>query len=170
MGNNVRVTRALARAAAIRAALFGLAWVVLSGASSSYWGFALLVIVAATVTSLYMQPAGAWRWTLAGLLRFVPYFAWQSIRGGLDVSRRAFHPRLPVQPDIISYRMRLPQGPQRVFFVNSVNLQPGSAVIEIDGDLLQVHALDVSLPIEENLSALEERVAALFGVTLSPSA
>ena len=166
MGDNVKVTRALVQAAAIRTVLFGLAWIVLTGASSAYWGLALLVIAAATATSLYVQPAGAWRWTFGGLIRFVPYFAWQSIRGGLDVSLRAFHPRMPVQPGIVSYRMRLPDGPQRVLFVNSISLQPGSAVIEIDDDMLQVHALDVSLPIDASLQELEVRVADLFGLDL----
>lgn len=166
MGKNVKVSRALAQAAATRAVFFGLAWIVLTGASSAYWGFALLIIAAATATSLRMQPVGAWNWTLGGFMRFVPYFAWQSVCGGLDVSRRAFHPRMPVQPGIISYRVRLPDGPQRVFFVNGVNLQPGTAVIALDDDTLQVHALDVSLPIEANLQQLEARVAALFGLDL----
>jgi multicomponent Na+:H+ antiporter subunit E len=56
----------------------------------------------------------------------------------------------------------------RVFFVNAINLQPGTVGVRIDGDRLRVHALDQSMPVEENLRDLEERVAGLFGVELGP--
>jgi multicomponent Na+:H+ antiporter subunit E len=75
---------------------------------------------------------------------------------------RAFNPRMPLQPGIVTYRLRLPDGPGRVFFANSVSLQPGSFVAGIEGDVLKVHALDTAMPIAENLRELEDRVAALF--------
>jgi multicomponent Na+:H+ antiporter subunit E len=154
----------------VRAVLLLLVWIVLTGGSLAYWGLAALIIAAATATSLAVMPPGEWRWTALGLARFLPYFACQSVLGGIDVSRRAFLPSMPLQPGFITYPLRLPDGPERVFFANSVNLQPGTAIVGIDGDVLTVHALDVSMPIHGALAELERRVADLFGVELLSSA
>src|SRR5690606_37776560 len=106
-------------------------------------------------------------WSLTGFARFAPYFLWHSVLGGLDVSRRALHPRMPLNQDIVTHRFRLPPGPSRVGFVNAMNLQPGTLSVRIDGDRLQVHALDASPQVMEDLQALENHVAALFGIDLS---
>jgi multicomponent Na+:H+ antiporter subunit E len=160
------ITLALVRSILLRLLVAGLIWIVLTGGSAYNWGFALLVIAAAVATSLFLMPAGEWRWTLPGLLRFLPFFLIKSVLGGIDVSIRAFNPRMPLQPGIITYELRIPEGAGRVFFANSVSLQPGSFVAGIEGDVLQVHALDTAMPISENLRELEDRVAQLFGVSL----
>jgi multicomponent Na+:H+ antiporter subunit E len=156
----------LIKAAMLRFVLVGCIWVVLTGGSTSYWGLALGIVAAATAVSLVALPAGEWRWRLRGMLRFIPHFLGQSMLGGFDVARRALSPALPIQPGIVTYRMRMPPGPQQVFFVNTLSLQPGTAVVSIDGDRLTIHALDASVPVDETVSQVEERVAALFGVEL----
>jgi multicomponent Na+:H+ antiporter subunit E len=156
------MTAALVKSILLRLLFGGLIWIVLTGGVTDNWGFALLVVAAAVATSLYLMPVGCWRWNLSGLLRFLPYFIVKSVLGGIDVSLRAFNPRMPLQPGIVTYRLRLPEGPGRVFFANSVSLQPGSFVAGIEGDVLKVHALDTAMPIAENLRELEDRVAALF--------
>lgn len=152
----------------LRGGLLTAAWIVLTGASLAYWGLAALIIVAATATSLGVMPPGAWRWTALGLARFIPFFVHQSVRGGFDVSRRALRLRMPLDPGFVEYRLRLPAGPARVFFANSVSLQPGTASVGIEGEVLTVHALDLGMPVEESLRDLEARVAGLFGVELTP--
>lgn len=153
-------------AATVRAVLFALVWIVLTGGSFAYWGVAVLVIGAATVTSLLLLPPGVSTWSLSGLARFIPYFLWHSFRGGLDVSWRALHPRMPLNQDIVTYRFRLPKGPSQVVFVNAMNLQPGTLSVRFDGDRLLVHALDASPQVMEDLEALEDHVAELFGIDL----
>lgn len=162
--NSQETSAPLLKAVALRAVLVTLFWLVLTEGDTGYWGLALLVIGLTTLASLVFVPVASWRWRPMGLLRFLPYFVKQSLRGGIDVSRRAFHPRMPVNPGYIEYQIRLPAGPWRVFFVNALNLQPGTIGVRIDGDTLRVHALDESMPVEENLRELEERVAHLFGV------
>ena len=51
--------------------------------------------------------------------------------GGADVARRAFHPRLPVAPQLIDYPFRLPPGLPRVILVNTVRLLPGAPSAEL---------------------------------------
>lgn len=160
------------RSAIVRAVLLALVWILLTGGSLAYWGIALLAIGAATATSLFLLPPGVSTWSLTSFARFVPYFLWHSFRGGLDVSWRALHPRMPLNQDIVMYRFRLPAGPSRVVFVNAMNLQPGTLSVRIDDDRLQVHALDASPQVMEDLKALEVHVAALFDIELNaePSA
>lgn len=158
------MTAALVKSILLRLLVGGLLWIVLTGGTTYNWGFALVVVAAAVATSLYLMPAGGWRWNLPGLLRFLPFFIIKSVLGGIDVSMRAFNPRMPLQPGIVTYLLRIPDGPGRVFFANSVSLQPGSFVAGIEGDVLQVHALDTAMPIVENLRELEDRVAQLFGL------
>lgn len=154
------------KAVALRGLLAAFCWLVLTEGDAGYWGLALLVIAVTTLTSLMFVPVGSWRWRPLGLLRFLPYFAKQSLRGGIDVSRRAFHPRMPLNPGYVDFRFRLPKGPWRVFFVNVINLFPGTVVVRAEADRLRIHALDEAMPVEENLKDLEERVADLFGVEL----
>jgi multicomponent Na+:H+ antiporter subunit E len=127
----------------------------------------LLVVLSATFGSLLLWPPGAWPWRVLRLVRFTPYFLWQSILGGIDVARRVFHPSMPLATGFLEYPLRLRHPSARVFFVWTVSLLPGTVVSELDGRGVQVHALDVrTLPIREKLKELEEHVAALFGEQL----
>ena len=157
---------ALLKPAGIRFAVITAAWLVLTDGSLAYWGLALLVISAATAASLVTMPVGAWRWSLTGLARFLPYFAMQSLRGGYDVSRRALHPGLPIHPGVVRYQLQLPDGPGRVFLVNTLNLMPGTAAVSLEGDVLEVHALDRTAQVSDSIRALEVRVADLFALEL----
>lgn len=160
------ISPGLATAAAFRFVLVGAAWVILTGGSLSYWGLALLIVASATAISLVAMPAGGWRWSMPGMLRFIPHFLKQSILGGFDVALRALRPDLPIRPGIVTFTMRMPPGPQQVFFVNTLSLQPGTAVVAVEGDTLVIHALDTSTPVDETIRQVEDRVAALFGVEL----
>lgn len=96
-------------------------------------------------------------------LRFVPFFAYCSLKGGVDVAGRAFSPRLPLTPAMLDYSLRLPKGTARVFFANIVSLLPGTLSTDIRGDTLMVHVLDNTSPVFEQLQRLEVAVARLFG-------
>jgi multicomponent Na+:H+ antiporter subunit E len=147
-----------------RLAMFTGGWVVLTGAFPAAAPLAVATIVAATATSLWLQPAGSWRWDPAGFARFVPYFLHQSITGGLDVARRALLPARPLAPGMIDYPVRLPDGPARRFFAAAIGLLPGTLTAELHSGGLTVHALDRHLPVVPMLRKLEDRTAALFGL------
>ncbi|MES9944702.1 MAG: Na+/H+ antiporter subunit E [Candidatus Thiodiazotropha sp.] len=55
---------------------------------------------------------------------------------GLDVAWRAFHPRMPITPELIVYPLRLPPGLPRVILVNTVSLLPGTLGTELGGQAL----------------------------------
>ncbi|MHB1142922.1 MAG: Na+/H+ antiporter subunit E [Sulfuricaulis sp.] len=149
-----------------RSLWFATLWWVLAGGAA--WGFGAPVIAAAVGASLALQPARRVRLRPWGLLRFAGYFLTQSPRAGLDVARRAFAPGLPLAPALLTFRLRLPEGPARTLLVNTMSLLPGSLSAGIEGNRLRLHVLDTRLPVEQELREVEARIAAMFGVELKP--
>lgn len=101
-----------------------------------------------------------------GLASFVPFLIGRMIAGGIDVSRRAFSPSLPLAPDVVRHPIRLPAGLARVVFIDTISLLPGSFSARVGDDEVLVHRLDDELAPEEALDALETKVGELFGITL----
>ena len=82
---------------------------------------------------------------------------------------RAFHPRMPITPELIDYPLRLPPGLQRVILVNTVSLLPGTLSAELDGQVLKVHVLDGLGDFMSELEVLEQSVARISGMSLMTS-
>lgn len=158
-------------AALTRTGLFALLWWALT-AGAGGWGFGVMVVSLASATSLWLARPARRMMSLCGTLRFLPFFLGQSLRGGVDVAYRAFHPRLPIAPAWRLYPLRLPEGPARVFFLSAITLTPGTLSVEAEGDSLRIHVLDGRLPIERALGRLEARVAHAFalGSAIDPEA
>lgn len=153
-----------------RAALFAALWWLLNGGDARSWVVGGPVVLAATALSLWLRPQRTWRWQLAGVLPMAWYFLRESVRGGFDVARRALRPSLPLRPAVLLFRTRLPPGSARLLFAGLISLLPGTLVMGLEDDALQIHALDAGPGTEAELRALEQRVAALSGVALRPAA
>jgi len=148
----------------LRFVLFALSWWVLTDGAMDSWPVGLPVVLIATLTSVVLMPPLSW--SLRGMVLFIPYFLWHSIRGGVDVARRAMHPQLPISPGLFKYRFRLPPGLPRVFMANTVSLLPGTLSVELEEEILCIHVLDETGAIDEELKVLENRLADIFGFEL----
>ncbi len=148
----------------LRFVLFVLMWWVLTDGAMDSWQIGLPVVLIATLVSVMLMPPLSW--SLRGMFLFIPYFLWHSIRGGVDVARRALHPQLPISPGLFDYRFRLPPGMPRVFMANTVSLLPGTLSVELDEEILRVHVLDETGAINEELNRLENHLADIFGLEL----
>ena len=147
-----------------RGFLFSLLWWFLSdGAVSSWWIGGPTVLLAVAASAALLPPAP---FVWYEFLRFVPFFLMRSLLGGADVAWRAFHPNMPIAPDLIEYPLRLPPGLPRVFMANTVSLLPGTLSAALDKDMLKVHMLDSRKGFLEELEAVEQRVARMFGTSL----
>lgn len=151
----------------VRLGLFGLLWLVITEGRPGSWVVGLVFVAAATWLSLALHQSPGWRLRPLGLLRFVPYFAWYSLRGGVDVAWRALHPRMPLNPGLLEYQLRLPTPAARVFLAGVLSLLPGTLGARIEGPRLIVHALDLEQNLPEALAELEVRVADLFDLRLT---
>lgn len=146
-----------------RFAIMAALWVVLAGADPRGWPLAGLIIATAAYVSLRTLPPGRYRISLAGLVRFVPFFLFHSARGGIDVASRAIRPRPDLAPGFVRFRSSLPPNGARSFYLAVIGLLPGTLTARDEGDLIHVHTLDRRRDLIPQLRALELRVADLFG-------
>jgi multicomponent Na+:H+ antiporter subunit E len=144
-------------------------WVLTSGEQGS-WIVGIPTVLIAAVVSFRLLPIATWRRSLGGAARFIPYFVYWSASGGVDVTRRALDPRLPLTPGLLHYRLRVPAGTARVFLANVISLLPGTLSADLRGDMLVVHVLDTTLPILRRLERLESIVASLFSIAIDTQA
>jgi multicomponent Na+:H+ antiporter subunit E len=151
-----------------RLLLFSAVWMLLAGTDPLSWLVGVPAVIAASWASqrLAQRARGL---SLSGLLRFVPYFVVESVRGGLDVARRVLRPRMRISPGVQTYRSRLDDRAARVFFAGSISLLPGTLSADLRGHVVHVHALDADGDLAPELERLERRVADLFAQPLSPA-
>mgnify|MGYP002713093406 CR=1 FL=1 len=143
-----------------RTILFLILWWALTDGADGSWLVGGPVVVCALVASVALRPKEGIVWR--ELLLFVPYFLWHSLIGGIDVARRAFHPRMPIAPQLVEYPLRLPPGLPQVTLVNVMSLLPGTLGVELEGQLLKIHLLDGRGDYLPDLKRLERRVGRIW--------
>ncbi len=150
---------------------FSLLWVLLTQGDIGSWVIGVVVVPLATWCAICLFPPGdegemAKRsLRISALLRFIPFFLEQSLRGGWVSALFALHPRKRVHSGFIKYTTCLPPGRPRLFFINTVNLLPGTVSAECHGDVMTIHALDICADHDQDLRQCEKQIAALFGLT-----
>ncbi|MFP4168442.1 MAG: Na+/H+ antiporter subunit E [Desulfonatronovibrionaceae bacterium] len=151
------------RSVALRTAFFVVLWAVLTEGEGLLSVWIVPGTAAGVFVSLALWPAGEWKWRFFPAVRFVPYFFWHSLLGGLDVAYRALSPHTRVQGEIVDFPFVLEREPARVFFLWTVSLLPGTAGVDLQGDTARIHILDKGLAGMKTLQDLEGRLAAVFG-------
>ncbi len=151
----------------LRGLFFVFIWWSLSGGVATSWWVGAPAIVLALAVSVVLLPPQRLVW--GALFRFIPFFLWRSLLGGVDVAWRAFHPQRPIAPVLLSYRLRLPAGLSQVMMINCVTLLPGTLSAAVEGNILQVHLLSGRENCLVELRQLEVRVAHLFDTSLMGS-
>lgn len=144
-----------------RALLFSIMWWALTDGAAGSWWIGVPAVVCAVIVSVALVPSSGIVWR--EVMGFVPFFLWHSLKGGADVARRAFHPRMPIAPELIEYPLRLPPGLSQVAMINITSLLPGMLSAEIEGQVLKVHVLDSRGDYLDGLNALEQRVGRMWG-------
>jgi multicomponent Na+:H+ antiporter subunit E len=148
------------RALAVRALLYFALWVIVDqSAKPANLVVGVLASAAATWASLKLLPPANGRVRLDRMLLLLPRFLFQSLVAGLDVARRAFAPRLDLQPGFVEYPTQLPPGSARSAFELIASLMPGSVASGETSGTIRFHCLDTRQPVLEQLAA-EERAYA----------
>jgi len=136
-------------------------WVLTKGAADS-WPVGIPAVLAAIYIDFKLFRPENTRWSGAGLIAFILFFLKSSIYSGMDVVRRTYDPRLPLDPAMIEYPLNLTSSAARTLFICTVSLLPGTLSTALKGHKLVIHVLDVGRPVEDELNIIEDRVAAVF--------
>jgi multicomponent Na+:H+ antiporter subunit E len=152
----------VARALLVRGVVFAVVWWAIVEGRPVGWYFAVIAVAAATALSVAIYPPG--RWTLRGVLRFIPYFLVESVRGGLDVALRAFRPGPQVTPDFIEYEFTGSDPQVRLLVANAMSLMPGTLAARVHDHSVIVHLLDVTSSATRIPAELDARVNAMVRV------
>ncbi|WP_203336228.1 Na+/H+ antiporter subunit E [Nocardioides limicola] len=153
-----------------RALALGVCWWAVSEGETYGWPYGVVVVVLATALSLRLSPpssGGVRPRRLAArtgaLLGLIGWFLARSFAGGVVVAGQALSPRLPLDPGLVRHQLAIPPGTARSVVVGMISLMPGTLSAELDGDVLQVHALDVSADVRSQVAELEDRVGRVSG-------
>ncbi len=82
-------------------------------------------------------------WRLLPFLAFLPIFLKNLVLANIDVARRVLSPELPINPGIVRVRTRLTAPYQRLILANSITLTPGTVTLEMEGEDMFIHWIDV---------------------------
>lgn len=149
--------------------LFILLWLLLTQGDMNSWLIGAFVVPLATCCALHVFPKDTtkhhcehWSRRPLSLIRFIPFFLEQSLKGGWESALYAIHPGREVKPGVIRYQMLLPPGSARLFFINVVSLLPGTVSAYLCRDTIAIHVLDRQADNAEALRRCEMKVAQLF--------
>lgn len=146
-----------------RAGGFAALWWVLAEGRADGWALGVAAVALATWASWVLLPPGPGTVRPLGLLRFLAFFLWNSLRGGVQVAVLALRGRAALRPALVDLPVRLPPGGARLLLVNALGLMPGTLGVEMTTESLRLHVLDDRLPILAEARALEAAIGAVFG-------
>lgn len=139
-----------------RAIVLAAVWLVLAGTTFEAIAVGVVLAPLALALSLRLLPAGT-PVRLWPIVRLVPHFVIQSLSGGIDVARRAFAPRVSLDPDWIEIDIDLPQG-ARVALGSELSLMPGTLSAGTSEGRMLVHVLDRGQDVESAIREEERRL------------
>jgi len=80
---------------------------------------------------------------LLNIVKYIFVFLIALIKSNFDVARRVINPKLPINPGIVTYKTKLKSDTAKVFLANSITLTPGTLTVDVIGDELFIHWIDV---------------------------
>jgi multicomponent Na+:H+ antiporter subunit E len=108
-------------------------------------GFILSLILALFFNNLYLD-LGLPPLTIPRIIYFLIYLGIlfiEIIKANLDVAYRILHPKMPIKPGIVTIKTGLKQDIAKMILANSITLTPGTFTLDILGDNLLIHWINV---------------------------
>ena len=83
---------------------------------------------------------------------------YEIVKANLDVALRIIRPSLPINPGVVIIKTRLKSDIAKTILANSITLTPGTFTLDIQGDKLLIHWIDVeATDIEAATNIIGER-------------
>lgn len=90
---------------------------------------------------LGLPPLGAKR--LLFLFAYLVVLAFEIVRANFDVAYRVLHPAMPIRPGVVVIKTRLTSDIAKMILANSITLTPGTFTLDVAGDRLLIHWINV---------------------------
>ncbi len=81
------------------------------------------------------------------------------IKANFDVAYRVVHPKMPIKPGIVIIKTGLKSDIAKMILANSITLTPGTFTLDIVGDVLLIHWINVRT---ENIAEATEIIGEKF--------
>jgi multicomponent Na+:H+ antiporter subunit E len=130
-------------------------------------------LVSLVVAWIFVRRGDVWRIrvTPATVVHFIAYtgvFFVELVKANISMLGYVYSPRIDIRPGIVKVRMPLTSPIGRLALANSIALTPGSLVMDIRGDALFIHWLDVKTTDPEEATRMiigpfEKHLEAVFG-------
>jgi multicomponent Na+:H+ antiporter subunit E len=108
-------------------------------------GFLVSLLIAfflsRTYRELELPPPGIRRLFFSGV--YIAVLVREIIRANLDVAWRVLQPRMPIKPGVVIIRTGLKSSLARMILANSITLTPGTFALDIIGDKILIHWINV---------------------------
>lgn len=78
------------------------------------------------------------------IVMYVPVFLFELIKSNVNIALRVINPSLPIHPGFVKVKTALTGDFQKLLLANSITLTPGTLSVDIDGEYLYIHTVDVT--------------------------
>jgi multicomponent Na+:H+ antiporter subunit E len=143
-------------------ALWLLLTIIWIAANSSLAAESILTgaLISAALAYIFARQSAVWqslRLSPQRLYHFVLYtgaFIVEMVKANINMLRYVYSRRIDIKPGVVEIKTRLKSPIGRLALANSIALTPGSLVLDIEGDRMFIHWLDVPTNDTEEASRL----------------
>ena len=141
--------------------------------------FKLEIIVVGVILSLIIAVIFGRRTDVLNEFKFTPaaffytgvylvVFFWELVKSNIHVALIVLKPSLPINPGIVKTKTVLKSKMARMILTNSITLTPGTLTVDIEGDTLYIHWIDVKtadveVATEEIVKKFEKILVKIYG-------
>lgn len=144
-------------------------WVIWSGMFDAFH-LALGVISCGIVTFmshdlLFERKQFSFFKDIAEVIRFLKYIPWlmcQIILSNIHVAKIVLKSEMPIEPEIIRFKIKVKKDIAVVTYANSITLTPGTITSDISEGYFYVHCIDKKVADDLLTGEMENRVAHIF--------
>jgi len=95
------------------------------------------------------------------LPKFLPWFFIEMVKSNIIVSFRILHPKLPIEPNIMTLDTSQHGDLATAVYANCITLTPGTYSLDLDSNSIEVHSLTIALAEDLQTGEMSKRISAL---------
>lgn len=102
------------------------------------------------------------------VIPFLSWLMWEIVLGSFHVAYVVLHPRMPVSPSLVKFRVGIPSLNARVLLGNVITLTPGTITLELEGEEFLVHSITREASTGILNGVMAKKVSQLFSGPVEP--